>query len=108
MTWNLKVINYCIIRFGLFVVEHYNTFNSAATIYWCTLYIVQHLNLSITVKDIPVQARSQVFSLGGAFGERSEPTRSKQLRSERSEQAVAGVWGRSPQRGPGAEPLGGG
>ena len=54
------------------------------------------------------QARSQVFSLGEAFGERSEPMRPKQLRSERSEQAVAGVWGRSPQRGPGAEPLGGG
>ena len=46
-------------------------------------------------------ARSQVFFFGGAFGERSEPTRPKQLRSERSEQAVAGVWGRSPQRGPG-------
>ena len=43
----------------------------------------------------------------GAFGERSESTRPKQLRSERSEQAVAGVWGRSPQRGPGAEPLAG-
>ena len=28
--------------------------------------------------------------------------------SERSEQAVVGVWGRSPQRDPGAEPLGGG
>ena len=30
------------------------------------------------------------------------------LRSERSEQAAAGVWGRSPQRGPGAEPMAGG
>ena len=60
------------------------------------------------IKNTLVQARSQVFSLGGAFGERSEPMRPKQLRSERSEQAVAGVWGRSPQRGPGAEPLGGG
>ena len=53
------------------------------------------------------QARSQVFSLGGAFGERSEPTRPKQLRSERSEQAVAAVWGRSPLAGVrGAHPPG--
>ena len=51
---------------------------------------------------------ARFFLWGGAFGERSEPMRPKQLRSERSEQAVAGVWGRSPQRGPGAEPLGGG
>ena len=43
--------------------------------------------------------------MGGAFGERSEPTRPKQLRSERSEQAVAGVWGRI--RVQGAEPLAG-
>ena len=28
--------------------------------------------------------------------------------SERSEEAVAGVWGCGPQRGPGAESLGGG
>ena len=48
-------------------------------------------------------ARFFLWGGGGAFGERSEPTRPKQLRSERSEQAVAGVWGRSPQRGPGAE-----
>ena len=51
---------------------------------------------------------ARFFLWGGAFGERSESTRPKQLRSERSEQAVAGVLGRSPQRGPGAEPLGGG
>ena len=56
---------------------------------------------------VRAQARSQVFSLGGAFGERSEPTRSKHLRSERSEQAVAGVWGRSPLAGArGAQPPG--
>ena len=50
---------------------------------------------------------ARFFLWGGAFGERSEPTRPKQLRSERSEQAVAGVWGRSPLAGArGAHPPG--
>ena len=52
------------------------------------------------------QARSQVFSLGGGGG--GGFWRAKRPKQLRSEQAVAGVWGRSPQRGPGAEPLGGG
>ena len=41
-----------------------------------------------------IQARSQDLCLG-VLGERSEPTRPTQLRSERSEEAAAGVWGRS-------------
>ena len=52
-----------------------------------------------------IQARSQVFSLGGggggAFGERSEPTRPKQ-RAERAS------CGRGLGAQPPAEPLGGG
>ena len=38
------------------------------------------------------QWRIQEFSLGGAHGERVE------------RESITGVWGRSPQRGPGAEP----
>ena len=39
-----------------------------------------------------IQARSQDLCLG-VLGERSEPTRPTQLRSERSAEAAAGVWG---------------
>ena len=42
----------------------------------------------------PVQGRSQEFKFGGL-----EPMAS----AER--EPITGVWGRSPQRGPGAEPL---
>ena len=44
----------------------------------------------------PGQWRIQELSLGGVHGERVE------------REPITGVWGQSPQRGPGAEPLVGG
>ena len=67
---------------------------------WPARFARKYLTLDqFTSRDV-----GRIF-LWGAVGERSEPTRPIHLRSK---QAVAGVWGRSPQRGPGAEPFGGG
>ena len=67
------------------------------------------IHLITLFEAIPIVCRhvARIFSLGGGgggLGERSELTHPTQLRSDRSEKAAAGVWG----RGPGAEPLGGG
>ena len=72
----------------------------------CLLSVARSFRSQIfNTGPIHEQGRRQDFSLGGgAVGERSEPTRPIHLRSE---QAVAGVWGRSLQRGPGAGSRGG-
>ena len=70
---------------------------------WPARFARKYLTLDqFTSRDV-----GRIF-LGGAVGERSEPTRPIHLRSERSEQAVAGVQGRSPLAGARGRGLGGG
>ena len=75
---------------------------------WYNAEFHEKLVVAISIKDLTFQKGKiprlhQVKIPHMVLVSEASRYRCRPQRSERSEEAAAGVWGRSPQRGPGAE-----